>query len=234
MSRGRYVRLALQSVVSVLAVVLLGVTIQVVRDTPQGAPVPAIGTGAPDPGSPELITCERTLPGAPETKEEIERIGPIGRARSSEVKECPAAFDGQVVEYVGEVIGAVLRRDGGAWALVNDDDYALEVGPLSAGHRNFSGYNTGLSVWLPDPIPTLVPGRSDRRGTIIRTRGVVRRSDPADGGGLTLRALTPTSTTIVAEDRAVDQPLDRAQALLAAVFGVLAGVAFLLERRSRR
>lgn len=234
MSRGRYVHVALQAVVPVLAVVLVGVTIQMVRDTPQGAPLSAVGAGAPDPGSPELLTCERTLPGGAETKEQIDRIDPVGRARSSEVKECPAAFDGQVVEYVGEVIGAVLRRDGGAWALVNDDDYALEVGPLSAGHRNFSGYNTGLSVWFPDPLPNLVPGRSDRRGTIIRTRGVVRRSDPADGGGLTLRALTPTSTTIVADDQAVVRPLDRTQALLAAVFGVLAGGALLLERRSRR
>jgi hypothetical protein len=68
------------------------------------------------------------------------------------VTSCPAAYDGHRVTYVGELVGDLLRREGGAWVLVNDDDYALRVGPLPA-HPELRGTNSGLSVWLPDPLP---------------------------------------------------------------------------------
>lgn len=214
--------------------VALVVALRVVRGTAPSVEVPAVGVGAPDPEDPGVVTCERTLPEAPELRGEVAEVEAVGRVRSSEVIECPVAFDGQVVEYVGEVIGDVLQRTGGAWLLVNDDDYALENGPLSAGHDRFSGYNSGLSVWLPDPLPDLEPGRSGRRGTIIRVRGVVRRADPADGGGLTLRALTPDSTTIVAPAVPLERPVNRAQAVLAGVLTVVAAATVVAERRSRR
>lgn len=217
-----------------VALVVLVVAIHVVRATAPSVEVPAVGVGAPDADDLDLVTCERTLPDAPELREDVAEVEAVGRVRSSEVIECPVAFDGQVVEYVGEVIGDVLRRTGGAWLLVNDDDYALEDGPLSAGHGRFSGYNTGLSVWLPGPPPDLEPGRSGRRGTIIRVRGVVRRSDPADGGGLTLRALAPGSTSIVAPAEAIERPVNRGQAVLAGVLAVAATGVVVAERRSRR
>lgn len=218
----------------VVVFVALVVAIRVVRATAPSVDVPAVGVGAPDPDDPDLVTCERTLPDAPELRDDVAEVEVVGRVRSSEVMECPIAFDGQVVEYVGEVIGDVLQRAGGAWLLVNDDDYALEDGPLSTGHGRFSGYNSGLSVWLPDPLPQLEPGRSGRRGTIISVRGVVRRSDPADGGGLTLRALTPDSTTIVARAEPIERPVNRGQAVVAGVLVVVAASTVVVERRSRR
>lgn len=217
--------------VAALAVVAVAVTVRGVRLAAPEVTLPPVGDAAPDVDAPQLVTCERTLPEAPDTEAAIDDVTPVGLINSTEVIECPDAFDGHVVVYRGEVVGDVLRRDGGAWLLVNDDDYALEVGPLR-GHDEFAGTNSGLSVWLPTPLPELDPGGADRRGTIIQVRGVVRRADPADGGGLTLRALGPESTTIVAESQPLDQPVNRSQVIVAGVFAVAAAIMYVLERRS--
>lgn len=215
----------------VLALVLVGVAVRVVRVTAPEVTLPPITEAAPDLDDPELVTCERTLPNAPETLEAIAEVNPVGRVTSSEILDCPDAFDRQVVTYVGEVVGDVLQRDEGAWLLVNDDAYALEVGPLQ-GHSNFEGTNTGLSVWLPHPLPDLRPGGPDLRGTVIAVNGVVQRADPRDGGGLTLSALDESSTRIVAEAEPIDRPLNRGQALLAVVLALVALGVVLVERRA--
>ena len=222
-----YVQLA--AFVAVL--VLVGVAVRYVRATAPEVTLPPITEAAPDLDDPDLVTCERTLPNAPETLEAIAEVEPVGRVTSSAILECPDAFDRQVVTYVGEVVGDVLQRDEGAWLLVNDDPYALEVGPLQ-GHSNFEGTNTGLSVWLPDPLPELQPGGPDLRGTVIAVNGVVQRADPRDGGGLTLTALDPASTRIVAEAQPIDRPLNRGQAVLAAVLALVALAVLLVERRA--
>ena len=211
--------------------VLVGVAVRYVRATAPQVTLPPITEAAPDLDDPDLVTCERTLPNAPETLEAIAEVDPVGRVTSSAILECPDAFDRQVVTYVGEVVGDVLQRDEGAWLLVNDDPYALVVGPLQ-GHSNFEGTNTGLSVWLPDPLPELRPGGPDLRGTVIAVNGVVQRADPRDGGGLTLTALDPASTRIVAEAQPIDRPLNRGQAVLAAVLALVALGVLLVERRA--
>lgn len=225
-------RTLVQIVVAVLAVVVVAVTIRVVRDAAPQTTLPAVGTATSDEDAPDVVTCERTLPDAPDTEEAIARVNPVGRVESAEVIDCPDAFDGHVVVYIGEVVGDVLQRDGGAWVLVNDDAYALELGPLSA-HDEFSGTNSGLSVWLPAPLPDLEPGRSDVRGTVIRVRGIVHRADPADGGGLTIRALDADSTAVVAEAQRSDPPVHWGQAVVAVAFTLGAGAIYLIERRAR-
>lgn len=212
------------------ALLVVVIVVKVVRETAPQVTMPIVAEGAPDPDDPNLVTCERTLPEAPDTLESIAEVNPVGRVTSSEVLECPSAFDRQAVTYVGEVIGDVLQREGGAWLLVNDDAYALEVGPLQ-GHSDFRGTNTGLSVWLPRPLPHLEPGGPSRRGTIIAVDGVIQRADPADGGGLTLTALTPESTTIIEEAQPLDRPLNRGQAVAAALFSLVAAAVVLIERR---
>lgn len=224
-------RTVVQITVAILVVVAVAVVVRAVRLSAPATTLPPVGEAAPDVDAPELVTCERTLPEAPDSQEDAAEVDPVGLVSSTEVIDCPDAFDRQVVVYIGEVVGDVLRRDGGAWVLVNDDAYALEVGPLR-GHDEFSGTNSGLSVWLPDPLPDIEPGGADRRGTIVRVRGVIHRADPDDGGGLTLRALDD-STTIVAESQALDQPINRAQALVAVAFVLVAAAVYLLERRAR-
>lgn len=167
----------------------------------------------------EFVTCERTLPDRPVVTEG-QRPEPVGRVTSGEVVKCPDAFDGQAVVYIGEVIGDVLHRDGGAWVLMNDDAYALEVGPLDS-HGEFQGYNSGLSVWLDGDLADLVdqPGGSTHRGDILRVRGIVHRTDPDDGGGLTIRAF---EGRVLAPAVELDRPVNRPQAVVAGLLAVIA------------
>lgn len=232
MSRGPvHPRAYAQLAVFVAAVVIVVAVVKVVRVTAPEVTLEPVAEAAPDPEN--VVTCERTLPNAPETLEQIAEVDPVGRVSSTEVIDCPDAFDRQVVTYVGEVVGDVLERDEGAWVLVNDDAYSLEVGPLQ-GHNQFRGANTGLSVWLPRPLPDIEPGGPDQRGTIIAVDGVIQRTDPADGGGLTLTALTADTVEVVAEAEPMDRPLNRGQAIAAAVFSAIAAAVVVVERRTAR
>jgi hypothetical protein len=155
-----------------------------------------------------------------------------GRVSSTQVFLCPRAFDGLTVTYVGEVIGEVLPRRGGAWAQVNDDIYALEVGPL-VGHREQDGFNTGLSVWLPDGLYQQVEevGRPGRRGDVILIRGTLERTDPQDGGGTTIRA---EELEILAASIEVEDPLHVPQLIAAIALSILAVASVLWSRRNAR
>lgn len=212
------------------AAVLIGAVRRAAPDTKLGIGIePAL---APDDPAAEFITCERTLPDAPSLPDDRAQVVPVGRVQSSAIYECPDLFDGHVVVYIGEVVGDVLRRDGGAWVLMNDDAYALEVGPLQ-GHREFRGANSGLSVWLPGRLVDLVeaPGGPDRRGDVLRLRGVVLRTDPSDGGGLTFRAIDGRR---IADAVDVDDPLNGPQALMAVLVAVGAVALTLVERNVAR
>jgi hypothetical protein len=158
-----------------------------------------------------------------------ELLPPEGRVSSVQVANCPSAFDGLRVTYVGEVIGEVLQRRGGAWVQVNDDQYALRDGPL-VGHRKREGFNSGLAVWLPDGLHERIeaPGRPARRGDIILVRGVLLRADPDDGGGTTVRA---DHMEVLEPPMDVEVPLHTVQA---GVAGVLAMVAVGMLAWSRR
>ncbi len=152
------------------------------------------------------------------------------RTTSTAVLACPGAYDGRTVVYVGEVVGDLLPRDGGAWVLINDDPYALEVGPLPR-HSARRGTNQGLSVWLPegtlDRIGAL--GRPGQRGDVVAVTGVVRRVDRAAGGALTLRA---EELEVLAPAVRRDDPLEPSQLALALGLVGVAGVLETLRRRS--
>lgn len=192
--------------------------------------IPAVAED-PESLSIQRVDCSRTLPDAP-ADPAAESVAPVGRVSSGAINSCPSAFDGQLVVYVGEVVGDVLQRDDGAWVLANDDDYALEVGPLS-GHTEFAGSNSGLSLWLPGDQAKLVdePGNAQRRGDVIEVRGVVNRTDPADGGGLTIRAL---QTRVLVEAQYIDGAVNGVQAGVAIVLSLVAAGAIVWERRRGR
>ena len=222
-------RLLIAGFIAALAVI--GIGVQWSHDAAPRVPLDVVPAGAEDPESVEArtLTCERTLPDAP--TRDLEEVEPVGRVSSEAVNSCPDAFDGQVVVYYGEVVGDVLQRDGGAWTLVNDDAYALTLGPLS-GHGDFEGGNSGLAVWLPGQLATLAdePGNADRRGDVLRVNGVVRRADPEDGGGLTLRAI---QAEVVFEAQYLETPVNRVQALVATVFTLVAIGVVVWDRRLR-
>lgn len=190
------------------------------------APQPGVEVALdPESFDQEVVTCARLESGTP-------LDSPVrGRATSGTVLSCPGAFDGLIVTYVGEAVGDVLARDGGSWVLMNDDAYALRDGPLTLGGTP-AGTNSGLTVWLPEPLDDLVdqPGRPDVRGDVLHVTGTVRRADPEDGGGLTLRAL---EARVLAEAVEVEPPVHWRQVGAAAVLGVLAILVLVGERRRR-
>lgn len=214
----------------VLFLVVLGTTwIQRSGPTVDRSPTPQLDEGLPET---ELITCERTLPSADEETDEEEAIvGPVGRVTSEAANSCPRRFDGRLVSYVGEVVGDVLRRDGGAWVLMNDDGYALDVGPLPA-HREWAGTNAGLAVWLPDELLPVVhvPGRRGVRGDVLEIEGIFQRQDPTDGGGLSIRAV---EATLVSAAKEIDQPLHVPQ-LIAAGIAAAAAIGLTIRERAVR
>ncbi|MDX1509819.1 MAG: hypothetical protein R3249_00585 [Nitriliruptorales bacterium] len=172
--------------------------------------------------------CGRTLPDQPALPD-TDGVRDFGRVSSTAVVECPDLFDQQSVVYVGEVVGDILRRDGGAWVLVNDDDYALEVGPAGSS-AELRGANSGLSVWLPGDMADELgrPGGPGWRGDVIQLSGIIHRVDELDGGGLTLRAST---MHVVAPAAAADTPVNRAQLALALGLVAIVATMFSVERR---
>ena len=211
---------------TVAVVVVVALTISWLRDT---APtVEGVDLRVEEAAVPpeELLTCERLAEEPPDD------LPQPGRATSGQVLECPELFDGLVVSYAGEVVGDVLRRDGGSWLLLNDDAYALEVGPL-AETGEFRGTNSGLAVWAPSPQDRRIEtaGRAGVRGDVVEVTGTVRRSDPEDGGGLTIRA---QELEVLASAVAVDAPVHWRQVAVAGVLVVLTLLLVLRDRRTDR
>lgn len=209
---------------TVLLVVAVGVLVAWLRAT---APTSPTDTSVDLPSGQESLTCE-------DLEDELAEVPldrPAGRALSGQVLSCPFLFDGLLVTYVGEVVGDVLARDGGSWTLVNDDPYALEDGPLHAGGTP-RGTNSGLTVWLPDPLDEVAdePGHAGVRGDVLEVTGRVHRTDPADGGGLTIRA---EEVELLADAVAIELPVHWRQVGAAAVLSVVALVALWRERKRR-
>jgi hypothetical protein len=179
----------------------------------------------------EVRTCTRHTDD-PTAEEIAAEFVQGGRVSSTQVYACPSAFDGLRVTFVGEAIGEILRRRDGAWVQVNDDDYALQHGPMGR-HLEQAGFNTGLSVWLPDGLHERVEGvgRPEVRGDVLRLEGVLLRADPDDGGGITLRA---DRLEVLAPTVEVPEVLHLLQAGIAAALAVLALAALLWARRVRQ
>lgn len=217
--------------VPILLLVALLAGLTVLRDATVPPPDPGLRVAGLAPPAAEPVRCD--LQDEPERLREIAAsLEPNGRITSPMVLSCPSAFDGRSVRYVGEVVGETLERDGGAWVLVNDDAYALEVGPLAA-HGDHRGLNSGLSVWLRDELLEEVSdlGGPRVRGDVIEVQGVIRRADPADGGGLTLRA---ERLEVLAPATTVSEPVNVTQAVVAAATLLLGAGLWLLRRRSQR
>jgi hypothetical protein len=227
--RRQRTRRLLIAVVLGLAIVLAGAE-ALLRAKPT-VEVDDLRVDAPALALADVRTCTRGTDDA--TVDEIlEEFTPGGRVSSTQIYACPAAFDGLRITFVGEAIGEVLPRRGGAWLQVNDDDYALEVGPLGP-HLERRGFSAGLSVWLPDGLHERIEGvgRHERRGDVLLLEGAVFRADPDDGGGITLRA---DSLQVLAPTVEVPEPFHLIQALVAGLLGVLALAGLVWSRRAKQ
>lgn len=230
MSGPRPVRLVVLVVVLAFVAVLVGVRalVRAAPTAPSLAPGALVLDGAPlaAPDPEEVaalrVACRRGSSTFAETVARVRAEHVAGSVVDSPtVLACPAGLDGLEVRLVGEVVGDVLPREGGAWLTINDDAHAREVGPL-VGHGTRRGTNRGLAVWAPDGTHERLgaPGRAGRRGDLVVVVGTVRRADPDDGGGLTVRA---SAIEVLVTGARASAPLHRTQAVAAVV--ALTGVA---------
>lgn len=229
--RRRPTRWTLVAAVGLLALVLAGTEL-LLRVKPLTDTAAMVVQDLPPVGlEPEPTRCRRDVDAA--TLERLrEPLTADTRITSAHVYACPIAFDGRRVTFVGEVIGDLIERRDGVWVQVNDDDYALAVGPMG-GHRNHRGFNQGLAVWLPDGLHERIEavGGPGRRGDVVLLQGVLLRNDPDDGGGITLRA---DHLEVIAPTVEVPEPFHPVQAVTAAVLAVLAVGTLAWSRRVQR
>lgn len=150
---------------------------------------------------------------------------------ADELIECPATFDGVIVSYRGEAVRAILRRGPRSWVHLNDDPYALQLGPLY-DHRTTVGGNSGIPVSVPTPVADTIAyvGGPRHQGDVLQVTGVFHRADPRDGGGPTIQA---DAARITRTGRRVDRSVDTARLLTATVIALAAlGAAVLAHTRS--
>ena len=138
---------------------------------------PATLDPVPEPAAVEDPREEVVCDGVPEA-----RPGEPIIVDSGGLLDCPEVYDGHLVAYEGEVVGAVLERDDGSWVQLNDDPYAGDLGPLPS-HRQFRGGNGGVGVHVPHALAGQVAwvGAHDQRGDVLAVVGVYHQSDPRSG-----------------------------------------------------
>lgn len=177
-SRGRVAVFGLAAIAVVVGLVA-GLE-QLRHPHPVGGPVE--NTLTEPGGDPRIpVRCPEPPPREDEPAEDTEESPPeppAGPVTSSELYDCPTNFDGRVVRYRGEAVGAILRRADGAWLQLNDDVYAGDAGPLPA-HRDFRGGNAGVGVFVPHDVADQIVwvGGPRARGDILEVVGRFYRVD---------------------------------------------------------
>jgi len=139
-----------------------------------------------------------------------------------------AAFAGQSISVVGELIGDYgHRRDGSAWSQLNGDSYS--TAPLLEGGA-LEGPNAGIGVRAPtDLIEDLdPPGGYHQRGPLVRVSGIWKYHDEDRGGETYLDAV---DIEVLENGRPFDET---ANPVVAAAGALLLLTALWLGYRNRR
>jgi hypothetical protein len=215
---------------SLLVVVLLVLAIEatdLLRHPPTGGE-PALSEVDADPRM-EVACPGRTEPGQEGRDEGAGDLGgPVEAVTSNELFDCPDAWDGRTVRYLGEAVGAVLDRGSTAWVHLNDDVYAGEVGPLPA-HRDYQGGNGGIGVRIPGPAAEEIRwvGSGRAHGDLIEVVGVFHRVHPQSREPAVIIAST---ARVLEPGRPFTDPVLPDRALAAVVLGAIALVLVAAER----
>jgi hypothetical protein len=164
---------------------------------------------------PDEATCEDRLRAISERSQ----LADVLEVDSASLIECPDTFDGQTVQYRGEVVGALLPRGDRAWAQMNDDLYALSIGPLPE-HRQSVGGNAGMAVNLPASVAHAITsvGGAHHRGDTLTVQGTFRSTALDDGEAPSILA---TSASDVVAGRPVTSPGSTRRMVVATLLAVL-------------
>lgn len=199
---------------------------------PTDAAVTAPGA-QPEPASDPrtVVDCGDPLPREGQERETEAPSNISRRVTSSRLYDCPQQYDGARVHYRGEVVGAVLRRDGGAWVQLNDDIYSQASGPLPA-HRDYRGGNAGVGVFISPEMAASISavGGPTMRGDVLDVVGVFHRVDKASNEVAVIRSITATRTA----GEPLQRPMLPARRAVAIGIGLLMLVVLVLERRAAR
>jgi hypothetical protein len=198
----------------------------------EGVPLAELERHVSDPRDP--LECPEPPPHEGEPDDDVV-LAPVDpepvSVGSSELVDCPAFYDGRVVRYRGEAVGALMVRGAQAWAQLNDDIYS-HAGPLPT-HDEFLGGNAGIGVLLPATVLPEIDtvGGPKTHGDIVEVVGTFHRIDPATREVAVIRA---TEATVVAAGGSVEAPLLVDRLVAALVLVPLAGGALALQWWARR
>lgn len=161
------------------------------------------------------------------------RQGPAEEARtvtSADLYDCPESWHMRRVRYRGEAVGAILRRDDGAWIRLNDDVYAGVPGPPPE-HRDHRGGNAGVGVHVPLALADEIErvGGPGGRGDLVEVVGRFLRVDPVHAE---VAVIAAESASVVAPGEPRHNPLLTDRLVAATALGLLAAVVVLAERLS--
>lgn len=103
----------------------------------------------------------------------IARIACAQSASSADLINNAKQYDGNAVNYQGEVIGDIMTRGQYAWINVNDGQNAI-------------------GIWIPEALTKTIAykGGYGFKGDIFEVNGVFHRSCPEHGGDLDIHAQT--------------------------------------------
>jgi hypothetical protein len=187
------------------------------------APLPAPEIGGDEEASPGAIHCPGRI--------ELRRRPQPMPVTSAELVECPDLFNGRVVTYTGEAVGAVLLRHDHAWVHLNDDVYATRLGPLSR-HRTVSGGNSGMAISMSRSAAAgVITGNNQTHGTGMEVVGVYHAAYDGDGGAPAIKAFR---AEVVRDAEPFTHPLSRRRVAVASVLAPLTLALLILRRRRGR
>jgi|GEM_PF-453062 len=151
---------------------------------------------------------------------------------STTLIENPERFEGEIVTFMGEVIGErMLRGDHGAWIHLNDDPYMFHDTTEGA---LLSGYNTGMAIWVVEGWRTDAIeyyGAYRMNGDIVKVTGVFNGACSEHGGDIDIHA---TTVEIVQSGHTTPGSVDSWKPLLAGFLLVMAALMYMLNRLSAR
>ena len=126
--------------------------------------------------------------------------------KSADLINNSALYDGQVIDYEGELIGDIMMRGDYAWININDGNYAIGV---------------FIDKALVDE--KYLPGNYNYKGDTVKIKGIFNRACPEHGGDLDIHAST---IELVSPGHKIKHPLNQtkiyiAGALLLGIFLVM-------------
>jgi hypothetical protein len=130
---------------------------------------------------------------------------------TKELIEHPRDYDGKVVVFVGEAIGAPMRRGDSAWVNVLDPDAAMGVFMPASMLRGIANY-----------------GSNRTKGDRLKVAGVFHRACPDHGGDMDIHA---ASVEVVAAGTSTPHPVDRVKLALVPASFIAAALLYILWKK---